>query len=545
MHMVPDRPGHTNAARWALSLESDRHIDRVTVQIGAIRDRIADVDPDPKPNSPVRKLVAIKDRNILLHLDRKAHCPIDTVEYHQQGVAAGLDNSTAVTVEGWIDDLAPEFTQPFERLQVIQADQAAVANHVRVDDRDKSPWIWKSTRHVRRSGHRHGGRLTGNAAGHNAIQKPPERHPSTGRPSADTWIGSPVWAHADLFDPGNRQCAVSRHQGLVIDALEGKQTMSKAAFLVPAWGAASVALLFVTLPGSTARGDEPKLSISGYDPVAYFTDGKPVPGKSDLEYQWHKLRWRFASSEHRDLFSKDPRAMRRNTTAIVRWARRWTRRRTRTPSIQRPGPSSTASCICSTRRLLAGAMAGTGQGVHKAGRRELAGHRGSAGTQPLSDHPALPPRPRPRSHCAMAATGWSSAARSRATRPGMSSGRVICGRRSNRSAKCRCVPQGRRRNRQQYCIYGQPCHGACGTRQIRRPASALLRPTLAGEHHRRHAATIGSRPAAGGRGHCGDQVSAGGLRGLSGPRTAAPRSREFYAVRQRPGTCHRCRQASG
>ena len=62
----------------------------------------------------------------------------------------------------------------------------------------------------------------------------------------------------------------------------------------------------LTLLGSTARGDEPKLSISGYDPVAYFTDGKPVPGKSDLEYQWHKLRWRFASSEHRDLFSKDP-----------------------------------------------------------------------------------------------------------------------------------------------------------------------------------------------------------------------------------------------
>jgi enamine deaminase RidA (YjgF/YER057c/UK114 family)/YHS domain-containing protein len=65
-------------------------------------------------------------------------------------------------------------------------------------------------------------------------------------------------------------------------------------------------LLFVTFVGTTARGDEPKLSISGYDPVAYFTDGKPVQGKSDFEYLWHKSRWRFASSEHRDLFSKDP-----------------------------------------------------------------------------------------------------------------------------------------------------------------------------------------------------------------------------------------------
>ena len=82
--------------------------------------------------------------------------------------------------------------------------------------------------------------------------------------------------------------------------------MSRAAFLSPVWAAALVALLCVTPFGSTARSDEPRLSISGYDPVAYFTDGKPAPGKPDLEYLWHKLRWRFASAEHRDLFSKDP-----------------------------------------------------------------------------------------------------------------------------------------------------------------------------------------------------------------------------------------------
>jgi enamine deaminase RidA (YjgF/YER057c/UK114 family) len=67
-----------------------------------------------------------------------------------------------------------------------------------------------------------------------------------------------------------------------------------------------LALLFVTLLVPTARGDEIPLSISGYDPVAYFTEGKPVPGKTDFEYLWHKLRWRFASSAHRDLFSRDP-----------------------------------------------------------------------------------------------------------------------------------------------------------------------------------------------------------------------------------------------
>ncbi len=70
--------------------------------------------------------------------------------------------------------------------------------------------------------------------------------------------------------------------------------------------AALVGLLFATVLAPTARSEEPKLSISGYDPVAYFTDGKPVQGKSEFEYLWHKLRWRFASDGHRELFAKNP-----------------------------------------------------------------------------------------------------------------------------------------------------------------------------------------------------------------------------------------------
>ena len=70
--------------------------------------------------------------------------------------------------------------------------------------------------------------------------------------------------------------------------------------------AALVGLLFATVLVPTARSEEPKLSISGYDPVAYFTEGKPVQGKSEFEYSWHKLRWRFADNAHREMFSKEP-----------------------------------------------------------------------------------------------------------------------------------------------------------------------------------------------------------------------------------------------
>jgi enamine deaminase RidA (YjgF/YER057c/UK114 family) len=65
-------------------------------------------------------------------------------------------------------------------------------------------------------------------------------------------------------------------------------------------------LVSTVLLAPAVRGDEPRLSISGYDPVAYFTDGKPVQGKAEFEYLWHKLRWRFGSNEHRDLFTKSP-----------------------------------------------------------------------------------------------------------------------------------------------------------------------------------------------------------------------------------------------
>src|SRR5882672_8218789 len=69
---------------------------------------------------------------------------------------------------------------------------------------------------------------------------------------------------------------------------------------------ALLGLLFAIIFIPVAQSEEPRLSISGYDPVAYFTDGKPVPGKTEFEYLWNKLRWRFANSEHRDLFIRDP-----------------------------------------------------------------------------------------------------------------------------------------------------------------------------------------------------------------------------------------------
>ena len=49
-----------------------------------------------------------------------------------------------------------------------------------------------------------------------------------------------------------------------------------------------------------------RLALKGYDPVAYFTDGKPMPGNPQYETTYDGTRYRFASAQHLELFKADP-----------------------------------------------------------------------------------------------------------------------------------------------------------------------------------------------------------------------------------------------
>jgi hypothetical protein len=40
------------------------------------------------------------------------------------------------------------------------------------------------------------------------------------------------------------------------------------------------------------------LAIEGYDPVAYFTEGRPVKGSSEFEFIWEDAKWRFSSDKN-------------------------------------------------------------------------------------------------------------------------------------------------------------------------------------------------------------------------------------------------------
>lgn len=47
-------------------------------------------------------------------------------------------------------------------------------------------------------------------------------------------------------------------------------------------------------------------ALKGYDPVAYFKEGRPVKGKDEFRYDWMGAKWYFASAANRDEFAKNP-----------------------------------------------------------------------------------------------------------------------------------------------------------------------------------------------------------------------------------------------
>lgn len=75
----------------------------------------------------------------------------------------------------------------------------------------------------------------------------------------------------------------------------------------------SMALAFVAivmLNVTMAQAIDPvfatRLAIDGYDPVAYFTESKPVRGSPEFEFEWKGAKWFFASAENRSRFVQSP-----------------------------------------------------------------------------------------------------------------------------------------------------------------------------------------------------------------------------------------------
>jgi YHS domain-containing protein len=62
-----------------------------------------------------------------------------------------------------------------------------------------------------------------------------------------------------------------------------------------------------SLHGQSYVNLENGLAIEGYDPVAYFAQGKAIEGKKEYTTKVGEATYQFANASHRDLFKKDPK----------------------------------------------------------------------------------------------------------------------------------------------------------------------------------------------------------------------------------------------
>jgi hypothetical protein len=74
--------------------------------------------------------------------------------------------------------------------------------------------------------------------------------------------------------------------------------------------ALAIALAATLAPPARADGplnlDRAGLAIRGYDPVAYFREGKAVPGRAEFTAVHDAATYRFASAANRDAFAAAP-----------------------------------------------------------------------------------------------------------------------------------------------------------------------------------------------------------------------------------------------
>ncbi|MGH6620510.1 MAG: YHS domain-containing (seleno)protein [Alphaproteobacteria bacterium] len=89
---------------------------------------------------------------------------------------------------------------------------------------------------------------------------------------------------------------------------------------------ASAFLAFLLLSAPVAAKDPvytgtlSNLAVSGYDPVAYFTEGKPVEGSAAFEHKWKGATWRFANAKNLEAFKADPAAYAPQYGGYCAWA---------------------------------------------------------------------------------------------------------------------------------------------------------------------------------------------------------------------------------
>jgi hypothetical protein len=82
--------------------------------------------------------------------------------------------------------------------------------------------------------------------------------------------------------------------------------MTRLLAILTAIAAALVSIPAAAAPAPAVYVSSGDLAAQGYDPVAFFTEGRPVKGSATHQLEWSGAKWRFASAQSLAAFKADP-----------------------------------------------------------------------------------------------------------------------------------------------------------------------------------------------------------------------------------------------
>lgn len=88
-----------------------------------------------------------------------------------------------------------------------------------------------------------------------------------------------------------------------------KQILTMIAMLLPLSGLVAATLQPVSaqsIVSAILTDPLTGIAIGGMDPVSYFTEPAPLPGRPEYELTWHGVPWLFANAANMEVFKRHP-----------------------------------------------------------------------------------------------------------------------------------------------------------------------------------------------------------------------------------------------
>ena len=136
--MVADGARDADAARRGQPLQPCRDVDAVAVNVAAVGDHVAEIDPDAKAQAPLLGEVQIAVGHRALNFAGAAHRVDHAGKLRQHAVAGGLDDAAVTLADLRIQQFDEMRLEALVRALLVGTHQARIAHHIGGEDRGET-----------------------------------------------------------------------------------------------------------------------------------------------------------------------------------------------------------------------------------------------------------------------------------------------------------------------------------------------------------------------------------------------------------------------